>query len=214
MWYLYLDESGDLGFDFVNKKPSKFFTICVLATSNRESFIGIGNSVKKTIKRKVNINSKKNFCYEFKGSNTNIEVKRYFWELVKDYEFKIYTITLNKRRVYERLTKHKERIYNFIAREVMDRIPLEKADTRIQLVVDKSKAKPEIKEFNRYIFSQLEGRLDPKISLYIDHLSSKQDPVLQATDVFAWGIFRKYEKKDKKWFDYYKEKILFDEQYL
>ncbi len=27
MWNLYLDESGDLGFDFVNKKPSKFFTI-------------------------------------------------------------------------------------------------------------------------------------------------------------------------------------------
>jgi hypothetical protein len=26
-----LDESGDLGFDFVNKKPSKFFTITVLA---------------------------------------------------------------------------------------------------------------------------------------------------------------------------------------
>ena len=24
MWYLYLDESGDLGFDFVNKKPSRF----------------------------------------------------------------------------------------------------------------------------------------------------------------------------------------------
>lgn len=30
MWFLYLDESGDLGFDFVNKKPSKFFTIAIL----------------------------------------------------------------------------------------------------------------------------------------------------------------------------------------
>jgi len=25
--YLYLDESGDLGFDFKNKKPSRFFVI-------------------------------------------------------------------------------------------------------------------------------------------------------------------------------------------
>lgn len=25
MWYLYLDESGDLGFDFVNKKTIKVF---------------------------------------------------------------------------------------------------------------------------------------------------------------------------------------------
>lgn len=27
MWLLYLDESGDLGFDFVNKRPSNHFTI-------------------------------------------------------------------------------------------------------------------------------------------------------------------------------------------
>ena len=30
MWYLYLDESGDLGFDFVTKRPSNFFTVTVL----------------------------------------------------------------------------------------------------------------------------------------------------------------------------------------
>ncbi len=36
MLYLYLDESGDLGFDFINKKPSSFFTICVLAIRGHE----------------------------------------------------------------------------------------------------------------------------------------------------------------------------------
>ncbi len=30
MLYLYLDESGDLGFDFFTKKPSKFFTITIM----------------------------------------------------------------------------------------------------------------------------------------------------------------------------------------
>lgn len=35
MWYLYLDESGDLGFDFVNKKPSKFFTVSILKEKSR-----------------------------------------------------------------------------------------------------------------------------------------------------------------------------------
>ena len=34
MWYLYLDESGDLGFDFVNKSPSKFFTIAILVLNS------------------------------------------------------------------------------------------------------------------------------------------------------------------------------------
>jgi hypothetical protein len=31
MIFLYLDESGDLGFDFVNKRPSKYFVVTVLA---------------------------------------------------------------------------------------------------------------------------------------------------------------------------------------
>ena len=32
-----MDESGDLGFDFVNKKPSEFFTICIVATSHKST---------------------------------------------------------------------------------------------------------------------------------------------------------------------------------
>ena len=34
MWHLYLDESGDLGFDFEQKNPSDHLTICVLATQS------------------------------------------------------------------------------------------------------------------------------------------------------------------------------------
>jgi hypothetical protein len=36
MLFLYLDESGDLGFDFVNKKPSKFFVVTILAVKGYE----------------------------------------------------------------------------------------------------------------------------------------------------------------------------------
>ena len=53
MWYLYLDESGDLGFDFKFKNPSKFFTICILAFNQRDSFKTIGKAVKKTLYRKL-----------------------------------------------------------------------------------------------------------------------------------------------------------------
>lgn len=213
MWYLYLDESGDLGFDFVNKKPSKFFTVCILATSHRESFLKINRSVRKTLRHKVN-KPKKNHVHELKGRNTSIEVKQYFWRYVRDCKFGIYAITLNKRCIYEELTKEKERIYNYIARQVIDRIPFEIASDRVQMVVDKSKAKPEIIEFNSYIFRQLEGRIDPKIPINIDHLSSQSDTFLQATDLFAWGIFRKYERKDIEWYNVFKDKVLFDEQYL
>lgn len=99
MIYLYLDESGDLGFDFVNKKPSRFFTVAILATSDRDSFLRIGRAVWKTLRRKLN-KPKKNQVHELKGNNTSVEVKRYFWRQIKDCRFGVYAITLNKRRVF------------------------------------------------------------------------------------------------------------------
>lgn len=83
MWYLHLDESGDLGFDFVNKKPSKFFTVCILAISQRDSSFKIGQAVKKTLRRKLN-KPKKCQVYELKGSSSTLEVKQYFWNQIKD----------------------------------------------------------------------------------------------------------------------------------
>jgi hypothetical protein len=54
MWYLYLDESGDLGFDFVNKKPSKFFTVAILAIAGQQANRKLIKSVKVVLRRKLN----------------------------------------------------------------------------------------------------------------------------------------------------------------
>jgi hypothetical protein len=84
----------------------------------------------------------------------------------------------------------------------------------VQLVVDKCKGKPEIVEFNNYIFSQVKSRFDPLIPLDIAHLCSHDDKVLQAVDLFAWGVFRKYERKDLKWYSVFQEKVRYDDLYL
>ncbi|OGL45505.1 MAG: hypothetical protein A2W05_06335 [Candidatus Schekmanbacteria bacterium RBG_16_38_10] len=212
MWYLYLDESGDLGFDFVNKKPSKFFTISILAIKGQENNRLLIKAVKKTLRRKLN--QKKSTVEEMKGSKTVLEIKKYFYTQVKDLKFALYALTLNKRRVYERLTKDKERVYNYISRLVLDKIPFEKAQEQVILILDKSKTQKQVRDFNQYVFRQLKGRLDPKVPLDIKHQDSQQYYGLQAVDLFSWGIFRKYEKKDSKWFEIFREKVAFEEQYL
>ena len=152
MWYLSLDESGDLGFDFVNKKPSNYFTVCILATSHRDSYYAIRKACKKTLRRKVNKGGKaKNPKSELKGTETSIETKTYFYKKVSSLHFGIYALTLNKRRVYEELAQNKERTYNFIARKVFDQIPFERADDIVQLTIDRSKGRFEIEDFNSYI---------------------------------------------------------------
>lgn len=50
--HLYLDESGDLGFDFENKKPSRFFVITLLAVTDTKSIKIINKAVARTLDKK------------------------------------------------------------------------------------------------------------------------------------------------------------------
>lgn len=215
MWYLYLDESGDMGFDFVNKKPSRFFTITILAVKGHDTNRGIINGVKKTLKRKLNPKNKRHrIVKEMKGTNTTLEIKKYFYEQIKHFPFEIYSLSLNKKRVYERLIRNKSRVYNFIAKNVLDKIQFDNANMRVSLIVDRSKSKPEIKEFNEYIRQQLEARLNPDVPFDIYHWSSYENCGIQAVDMFSWGIFEKYERKRNEWQEVFKEKVKYDSIYL
>lgn len=215
MWYLYLDESGDLGFDFVNKKPSKFFTITILVIKGNVENRLLFKAVKKTLRRRLNPRGKrKRIVAELKGTKTTLEIKKYFYEQVKSLNFNIYAIALNKRRLYEYLIKNKSRVYNFIARNVLDQISFKEAKIKVELIIDKSKSKPEIVEFNSYIRRQLEAELDPKIPLNIYHFSSIESGGLQAADMFSYGIFEKHERRRMDWLNIFKEKVMYDSVYL
>jgi len=214
MWHLYLDESGDLGFDFVNKKPSKFFTVCIFAVGSHDANRKIIKEAKITLRRKIN-NKRKKHLNELKATKTTLDVKRYFYERVKNVHFGIYAITLNKQKVYERLTKNKSRVYNYVARQVLDQIPFEKNNgQRVSLILDRSMSKPEINEFNSYIGRQLEGKLSPSVPLDISHRLSHEDFGVQVADLFSWGVFQKYERRNTEWYDVFKDKIRYDQQFL
>ncbi len=211
MWHLYLDESGDLGFDFVNKKPSKFFTMAILVVRG-ENNLKLIKATKITLRRKFNI--KKVKAEELKGSKCPFLIKKYFYRQLEDVKFGIYSITLNKIKLYERLRKDKERVYNYVSRLVLDQISFDRAELRVEIIIDKSKTKKNIFEFNQYILRQIKSKFDPKIPLDVYHYDSKQNFGLQAVDMFCWGIFRKYEDNDLEWYNIFKGKIVYDKQFL
>ena len=97
---------------------------------------------------------------------------------------------------------------------MLDQIPYNGADTRVEIIIDKSKTKKNIAEFNQYIIRQIKSKFDPKAPIDIFHYNSKHNLGLQAVDMFCWGIFRKHERNDRSWFDIFKEKVVYDKQYL
>ena len=88
------------------------------------------------------------------------------------------------------------------------------AAVRVIMTVDKSKSRQRVVEFNNYIISQIKSFIDPLVPLDIIHRDSHESPGLQAVDMFAWGIFRKYEKADLEWFNVFKARVCLDRSYL
>jgi hypothetical protein len=73
MLYLYLDESGDLGFDFVNKKPSKFFVVTILALNGHEANRLLINGVKSLLFTKLpKLNVIRPFILTFPSHNDTL----------------------------------------------------------------------------------------------------------------------------------------------
>ena len=133
-----------------------------------------------------------------------------------DNGWNIYTMALNKRRVNDDLQSAtgKKKLYNFLALFLLQQVNLTAPGNAVTLVIDKSKNKDEIADFNQYVANQLEALLPLEVPLNIYHELSHENTGLQAVDLFCWGIFRKYEHGDYQWYREFEAKVAFETEYL
>jgi len=213
---IFLDESGDLGFDLSKSGASRKFVITLLVCESESTARAIQIAVKRTLKKKLNHKrANRRFVHELKGTGSIIDVKKYFYRQLPDSGWKLYTVALNKARVKTHLTGKagKKKLYNFLARFILEHIPLSQTHG-VRLVVDKSKNSADMKDFNGYLKSQLEAMMPLESRLYISHERSQENTGLQAVDLFCWGIYRKHEHGDKEWYQVYEKNISFETEYL
>lgn len=215
--FIYLDESGDLGFDYNKIKTTKKFVITILVCYSNTARSEFKKAVRRTLKNKLNRKTKKaRYITELKGTNTRVEVKVYFLRNIKNKDWNIYTLALNKIRVEPHLRTKigKKKLYNFLSRVLLERLPIHRIERNVELVVDRCKNKEEVKDFNQYLINQLEALLPLNAALNISHLASVESAELQAVDLFSWGIFRKYEYSDMEWYNKFMHKITYETEYL
>ena len=117
MAYIFLDESGDLGFDFKKKKTSKFFIVTCLFT---ESKAPIEKIVKKT-HSELKLKHKRRFGVLHAVKEKPITRQRLLKRLSEKDCF-IMTIYLNKNKVYTRLQDEKQVLYNYVTNILLDRV--------------------------------------------------------------------------------------------
>lgn len=211
--YIFLDESGDLGFDWTKANTSKYFVITVLVC-NALAYKQLGKAVKRTLKKMCFKKSKRRIVYELKGSDTDFAIKRYFISQLDFDDWQIYSVALDKKYIckYVQTKSSKKKLYNFLARFVLEKIEYPGTTKNVNLIVDKCKNSEEMKDFNEYIENQLCALLPLQTRLYISHESSHDNVGLQVVDMLCWGIARKI-RGDVEWYDLFKEKIRFETIY-
>lgn len=213
--HLYLDESGDLGFDLNRKGASAYLVLTVLVCENSEANSFIVKAVKRTLMHKISSN-----IHELKGNHTSFTVKKYFLnKLQLNPDWRLYTTIANKKiwlQHHQAQFKHpinKKILYDEIASRLITQIDLKPCISHLQIVVDRSKNRNEIIPFDEKIIAALSEKLPASARLSIRHRSSQEDPGLQAVDLFCWGIRRKYEHAEMEWYQEFSDKIAVEVEY-
>lgn len=206
MSYIFLDESGDLGFDFKKKNASKFFVITFLFVP--DSKLPIEKIVKKThgelqkkLKRKIGI---------LHATNEKSLTRKRLLKRLAEKDCRLMFIYLNKAKVFTKLQEEKSVLYNYVTNILLDRIcskKIIKADQSIELVASRRETNRFLNEnFKSYLTKKV--RENHKIPITISIKSPHEEKCLQATDFASWAFFRKQEKGDASFYSIIKKLIV------
>lgn len=207
MAYIFLDESGDLGFNFKKKKTSKYFVITFL-------FVKEKNPTEKMVKKifkgfsKIEVKNHHGVLHAFKESpRTRQKLLNLFREKNMS---NILVVYLNKKKVYTKLQDEKQVLYNYVTNILLDRICTKKLipiDKKISLIASRRETNKFLNQnFTAYLKSQVKN--NHKLDMDIEIKSPTQEKSLQVVDMLSWAIFRKYEHGDDSYYNLIKSEIV------
>ncbi len=210
MAYIFMDESGDLGFNFQKKRTSKFFIITILFVKDKRPIEKAVKIIHSSLKKKHKQKSGVLHSYHEKPVT-----RKRLLKLLAGKEIKVLTIYLNKKKVYTKLQNQKDVLYNYVTNILIDRmctkriIPL---DQKIVLIASRKETNKFLNlNFKNYLAEQ--AKTNHKLDLEIEIKTPFEEKSLQAVDFFSWSIFRKYEYDDKTYYDIFKN-LIFEENSL
>lgn len=197
MSYIFLDESGDLGFDFEKKRTSKFFVVTVLFVEQKRAIEKIIRKVHAGLRKKYKV--RVSALHAAKEEPVNIV--RVCRGLVGK-KCKLMTIYLDKSKVYTRLRDEKHMLYNYIVNILLDRIMnrqlISKKDGIILIASRRETNKFLNENFRDYLLRQV--KVNHGAEFKVEIKTPAEEKCLQAVDIASWSIFRKYEYGDDSYY--------------
>jgi len=202
MAYIFLDESGDLGF---SPKSSKWFLLTIAVSQDRRCLERVIRKFWRHLRKKHKR------LGELHASHEQYITRKKVLSLIAEIkDLKILCVVLNKKKVYVDLQNQKNYLYNYAANILMDRLHnknLLASHEPIELLVDRKDTNKNLREnFVQYLTKGMRGRRDGGFKVELK--SSYESRALQAIDFISWAIFRKYEQGDYEFYELIKSKIV------
>ena len=200
--YLYLDESGDLGFDFSKNQTSKYFIITIIAVTNTNIVEKIVKKVFKsfTDRQKKKRNGSLHCHYE------DEKTRKKLLSLVESSEIQIFCVYLDKEKTAIGKEMEKHILYNYLTNIIIDRfLNSQTIDNQEPVFLTASKWESN-KHFNQTFLEEVAKNVtSDEFSMQIK--PAQEDKGLQIADFVSWAIFRNLEYKDSSYMDIFKSKI-------
>ena len=207
MAYIFMDESGCLGFDFKKSKTTEYFLITFLFCKSKRPIEGVVKSLFKGMSKKER--QKHTGVLHCNKEHPKVRMKL-FKKLKEKQGVSIMTIRLNKRKVFINPEEEKLMLYNYATNILLDRILSKKlvpTDAPIYLIASRRETNKLLNDnFKRYIATEIAN--NHKIDIKVTIRTSHQEKGLQVADAASWALFRKYEHNDESYYDIFKELVI------
>ena len=196
-YLIFMDESGDTGFKFT-KGSSGFFVLCLVIFDKPKKAEKASSRI-KLLRKELKLPDK----FEFKFSTTTTtKIKETFLKTVKNENFFYRAVVVNKKKLASLHSHQKQELLYLITAEtlLLRGQPLNKST----LILDRIN-RQFLKKMNFFLNRRLNTRLS-KIIKKIKADNSANNNLLQLTDMVCGAIYRKYSRRDEKFYHLIKTK--------
>jgi hypothetical protein len=199
MTHWYLDESGDLGFDFTKPKTTRFFTLTLLRVPHRPAV----EKVIKTVYRDLARLGKRPPMLH--AVNQPDGVRKRLLRLLAERDILVASLTIRKVRPHPEPNQYYTELVDSLLVQAAKAGLLE-ATEPFTLVASRRETNPHrTNQFRAYLERAGAGR---GWSMQVLVQRPEQDKALQAVDFCSWAIFRRHEFGDGQFRELIRERLV------
>jgi hypothetical protein len=205
MSYIFMDESGDLGFDLSKSKTSKYFVVSFLLAADKKPVEKIVKKINRTEAKRSKLHT--GVLHSVK---TRPKTRLALLNHLALQDISILAIYLNKQKMHTTLQDEKQVLYNFVTNILLDRLMTKKlipTNEPITLVASRRETNKFFNDnFKTYLTKQV--KTNHLLPLKVEIKSPSQEKCLQIVDFVSWSIFRNREHDDDTYYNVIRSKIV------